>query len=326
MASNLVSKWLERARKRRRRDTLVQRHMVDLAERALFLQGQMAAKAIRSDDQLDCLADAEFRVFSQWGEDGIIEWLVRQTDIPAKRFIEFGVETFKEANCRFLLENRNWKGLVLDGSQANMNAMRSEPFYWKHDLTGHPAFVTAENINDLITSAGFAAPLGILSVDIDGNDYWVWQAITCVKPAIVICEVNPVLGDLHPITVPYDPAFWRFDKHESGVYFGASIAALRFLAEKKGYRFVGTGISGINAFFVRDDLAAPVLSKLKNVVAHPPRHRDSRGADGRLTYAGGMARVELIADLPVVNVVTQEQKPLRDFGQLYSPDWESAIV
>ncbi len=326
MTSNPFSKWLERSRQRRKRETLARRHLADLAERTLFLQGQMAAKAIDPDRRLHDLAEAEFRVYSQWGEDGIVEWLVRQAEIPATRFIEFGVETFKEANCRFLLQNRNWKGLVLDGSQANMTAMRAEPFYWQHDLTGQAAFVTAENINELITSAGFAAPLGILSVDIDGNDYWVWQAIECVNPAIVICEVNPVLGDLHPITVPYDPAFWRFDKHESGVYFGASIAALRHLAEKKGYRFVGTNVSGINAFFVREDLAAPVLSKLEHVIAHPPRHRDSRAADGRLTHTGGLARVALIADLPVIDVVTQEQKRLGDFGALYSPEWMKAIV
>tara|TARA_R110000868_G_scaffold128417_6_gene336524 strand:+ start:5086 stop:6066 length:981 start_codon:yes stop_codon:yes gene_type:complete len=326
MASNPISKWFERARQRRRRNTLAQRHMTDLAERTLFLQGQTAAKSIDPDRRLQNLAEAEFRVYSQWGEDGIVEWLVRQTEIPATRFIEFGVETFKEANCRFLLQNRNWKGLVLDGSQTNMTAMRAETFYWKHDLTGLTAFVTAENINELIASAGFDAPLGILSVDIDGNDYWVWQAITCVNPAIVICEVNPVLGDLHPVTIPYDPAFWRFGKHESGVYFGASIAALCHLAEQKGYRFVGTSASGINAFFVRDDLAAPVLSKIENVVAHPPRHRDSRNASGRMTSVGGLARVDLIADLPVVNVVTQEQKKLGDFGTLYSSEWMEAIV
>ncbi|MDO8288331.1 MAG: hypothetical protein Q7T44_03855 [Parvibaculum sp.] len=326
MASNPVSKFFNRLRVRRRRDTLAQRHLVDLAERTLFLQGQIAAKAIDPAKKLACLSDAEFRVFSQWGEDGIVEWLVSQLDGVEDRFIEFGVETFKEANCRFLLENRNWKGLVLDGSENNMRAMCNAAFYWMHDITGVPAFVTAENINSLITEVGFAGPLGILSVDIDGNDYWVWRAIECVNPAIVICEVNPVLGDMHPVTVPYDPAFWRFNAHSSGVYFGASIAALRHLAVKKGYTFVGTSSTGINAFFVRNDLAAPVLAKLRDVVAHPPRHRDSRGPDGKLTHAGGMARFELIAHMPVVDVVTGETKALRDMGEPYSPKWLKAIV
>jgi hypothetical protein len=195
-----------------------------------------------------------------------------------------------------------------------------------HDITGRAAFVTAENINEQISAAGFSGPLGILSVDIDGNDYWVWKAITCVDPAIVICEVNPVLGDLHPVTIPYDPAFWRMRAHSSGVYFGSSIGALRHLAAEKGYTFVGTSSTGINAFFVRNDLAAPVLALLDEVVACPPRHRDSRGEDGRLTYVGGLARLDLIADLPVVDVTTQAVKLIRDLGQVYSDDWLQAIT
>ncbi len=324
--TNPITKLFDRMRKRRKRETIQQRHLADLAERTLFLQGQIAAKAIDPARKLGRLSDAEFRVFSQWGEDGIVEWLVSQLGGVVERFIEFGVETFKEANCRFLLENRNWKGLVIDGSETNMRAMQNASFYWMHDIAGVPAFVTAENINMLITNAGFAGDLGILSVDIDGNDYWVWNAIDCVNPAIVICEVNPVLGDVHPVTVPYDPAFWRFNAHESGVYFGASIAALRHLAVKKGYTFVGTSSTGINAFFVRDDLASRVITKLDAVVAHPVRHRDSRGSDGRLTHTGGMARYDLIAHLPVVNVITGEMRILRDMGAPYSPEWLKAIV
>lgn len=324
--TNSITKIWDRLRKRRKREAAALRHLADLAERTLFLQGQVAARAIDPAKTLKRLSDAEFRVFSQWGEDGIVEWLVAQLDGISDRFVEFGVETFKEANCRFLLENRNWKGLVIDGSEANMRAMRNAPFYWMHDVMGVPAFVTAENINQLITDAGFAGELGILSVDIDGNDYWVWQAIECVNAAIVICEVNPALGDVHPVTVPYDPAFWRFNAHESGVYFGASIAALRHLAVKKGYTFVGTSLTGINAFFVRSDLAASVLNKLEAIVAHPIRHRDSRGADGRLTYKGGMARYDLIAHLPVVNVVTGETKILREMGAPYSSEWLKAIA
>ena len=326
MSLNPLSRLFVRARGRRRRDTLAQRHLADLAERSLFLQGQMAAKSMDPEKRLTCLADAEFRVYSQWGEDGIVEWLVAHVDVPNDRFVEFGVETFKEANCRFLLQNRNWKGLVLDGSESNMAALRAQSFYWMHDLTERAAFVTAENINGLIAEAGFDGPLGILSVDIDGNDYWVWQAITCVNPAIVICEANPVLGDLHPVTVPYDPSFWRFDAHHSGLYFGASIAALRHLATEKGYRFVGTSSTGINAFFVRDDLAPPVLALLAEVKAFPPRHRDSRGTDGRLSYVSGLKRFDLIAGLPVVNVITGETASLGDLGMPYSEEWLKAIV
>lgn len=291
----------------------------DFGERSLLLQGRMAANAI--PDQLHSLADAEFRVFSQWGEDGIIDWLVRTVPVPNTRFVEFGVENFREANCRFLLQNRNWRGLVMDGSQAHMEGLKNDRMYWMFDLTAKPAFITAENINALIASAGFDGPLGILSIDIDGNDYWVWEAIEGVDAAIIICEYNPILGDTQPIALPYKADFNRFDGHHSGLYFGCSIAALTSLAKRKGYTLVGTNSNGINAFFVRNDLAGHVLDKLGEVVTHPSRHRDSRDEQGQLCFTGGLDRYSQMHDLPVINVETKKTVLLREIEKPYSDDW-----
>jgi len=165
----------------------------DHMEHSLLLQGRLAAHAIAKGRPLHTLADAEFRVYSQWGEDGIIEWLVTQVAVPNNRFIEIGVDNFTEANCRFLMHNRNWKGLIFDGNENYMSGLRKDRMFWMYDLTAKGAFITAENINELILEAGFAGPLGILSIDIDGNDYWVWKAINVVDPAIVICEFNAIL-------------------------------------------------------------------------------------------------------------------------------------
>ena len=143
------------------------------SERSLLLQGRIAARG--SPESLHSLADAEFCVFSQWGEDGIIDWLVRHVPLPNKRFIEFGVESFQEANCRFLLQNGNWRRLVIDSNQQQMQQLRNNKIFWMYDLVALTAFITAENINDLFKMAGFEGPLGILSVDIDGNDYWVLE-------------------------------------------------------------------------------------------------------------------------------------------------------
>ena len=266
----------------------------DHAERSLLLGGRMMASAISHQRSIADLSEVEFRVFSQWGEDGIIEWLVRHVRVPNTRFVEFGVGNFYEANCRFLLLNRNWKGLVMDSSSDNLAALRSDAIYWKYDLTAIPAFISVENINELIVGNGFAGPLGILSIDVDGNDYWIWNAITAVDPAIVICEYNPIFGDVRAISVPYNAAFTRFVGHFSGLYFGCSIAALRHLADRCGYAFVGTNSNGINAFFVRKDLAEPVLALLGEGRAFPSRHRDSRDQEGHLSYTGGIARFDLI--------------------------------
>ena len=297
-------------------------NMSDVMERSLLLQGRLAARAFAKARPLHTLADAEFRVFSQWGEDGIIEWLVSQVAVSNNRFIEFGVENFIEANCRFLMQNRNWKGLIFDGNEDFMAGLRNDRMFWMYDLTAKAAFVTAENINELISEAGFGGPLGILSIDIDGNDYWVWKAINVVEPAIVICEYNPILGDQHAVTVPYDPEFHRFKGHYSGLYFGASIAALKHLAEQKGYTFVGTNSNGINAFFVRHDLAGPVLSQLQEVRAFCSRHRDSRDEYGKLSFAGGRARFDLIRHCPVIDIETNASLSLDEMGDPYSMGWK----
>jgi hypothetical protein len=291
----------------------------DFVERSLLLQGRQAANLL--PDLIEDLSKAEFRIFSQWGEDGIIEWLLQHVGTPNQRFIEFGVEDFREANCRFLLQRRNWRGLVLDSSEQHLAALRNDRLFWMYDLAARVAFITRENINDLITAEGFAGPLGILSIDLDGNDYWVWEAIDCVQPAIVVCEYNPILGDTNAISIPYDSQFQRFSGHHCGLYFGCSIAALRHLAEIKGYTFVGTNSNGINAFFVRQDLVEPVLGRIGRIKAFPSRHRDSRDRKGNFTFIRGRDRFRLIEDMPIVDVRTGVTKVLREIGEPYSDEW-----
>lgn len=297
----------------------------DFADRALQLQGRMASRALPTGTAIEDLSEIEFKVYSQWGEDGIIDWLVQHVPLPDRRFVEFGVETFREANCRFLMQNRNWKGLVMDGSDANLASLRQQAYFWMHDLSAKAAFVTAENINELLTDAGFVGDLAVLSIDLDGNDYWVWKAITAVNPAIVICEVNAILGDTAAVTIPYDASFARFSGHYSGLYFGASIKALTTLAEQKGYRFVGTNSNGINAFFVRNDLASSVLHLIRNIRAFPALHRDSRDQTGQMSYVGGLQRLALIADCPVVDVVSGKTVRFGDISNPYSDAWLDAM-
>jgi hypothetical protein len=301
------------------------RYEDEATERLLLLNGRNACRLLPRNTVIDSLADVEFRVFSQWGEDGIVEWLASHIPMANTRFVEFGVESFREANCRFLLQNRGWRGLVMDGSEDHMRALKAHSMHWKYDLTAVNAFITAENIDALLRENGFAGELGILSIDIDGNDYWVWKSVTAVDPAIVICECNPILGDTTPVVVPYDPSFTRFAAHRSGLYFGASIAALRLLAEQRGYEFLGTNLNGINAFFVRKDLASHVRPLLKHIRAYPALHRDSRDAQGRLSYARGIERYKLIHDSPVMDVVSGRTLQLRDIAQPYSSEWLAAM-
>lgn len=289
-----------------------------------LLAGRMASWHVRSQRVISSLQDVEFKVSSQWGEDGVLDWLIERAGIPAcsQSFVEFGVQDYREANTRFLLQNRNWRGLIMDGDAAMVNAAREDGLAWQYDLTVRRAFITRRNINDLLIASGFIGEIGLLSIDIDGNDYWVWEAIDVVRPIIVVCEYNAVFGDIHPVSVPYDAQFSRSQKHHSYLYFGASIAALRHLASMKGYRFIGTTLAGNDSFFVREDYAKGFVDQcLKNARALPSLARESRNERGTLNYIGGLQRLKEIGHLPVVNVVTGNQFLLADLPSIYSNEW-----
>jgi len=293
------------------------------------LVGRMASWEVRSKKEICSLQDVEFKVSSQWGEDGIIDWLIERANIPpvSQSFIEFGVESYREANTRFLLQNRNWRGLIMDGSSSMISAVQEDSVAWAHDLTVQPAFITRENINNLISSAGFVGDIGLLSIDLDGNDYWIWEAIDVVRPILCICEYNAVFGDQYPISIPYDAAFNRTSAHHSNLYFGASITALTSLAARKGYRFVGTTSAANDAFFVREDYATQFVdSSIQHIQALPSRFRESRDEVGNSNYVGGIERVKQISELPVVNVETKTIVKLCELEEIYSREWLSCMT
>ena len=290
-------------------------------QRCLDLEGKNAARLIRTLNKINHLSDVEFRVYSQWGEDGILEWLIQRISISSDCFVEFGVENYREANTRFLLANRNWRGLIMDASPEFMQALRQDEVYWRYDLRAVSAFVDRDNINKLLSDNGIAGNIGVLSIDIDGNDYWIWEAIEVVNPDIVVCEYNAVFGDLHPITIPYAADFYRTRAHSSNLYFGASIAALSLLADRKGYELVGTNRAGINAFFVRRNLLPAIVSCIESTSPFPSCVRESLDETGRLTFASGLDRIELIADMPVERLDTQKTVKLRELMPLYSRGW-----
>jgi hypothetical protein len=273
-------------------------------ERTLI--GRQLAWRVRELESIDSLADVEFSVFSQFGDDGIIQWLIHRLSGIDETFVEFGVEWYQEANTRFLLVNDNWRGLVMDGSKQNIDAIKRDEISWRHDLQSKCAFVTAENIDQLLTEHGFAGEIGILHIDIDGNDYWVWRAVTAVQPSIAILEYNSVFGAERSITVPYDPKFTR-GRPYSNLYFGASLAALCDLGQSKGYDFIGSNSAGNNAFFVRSELS-PRLKGLKPLTAAEgyvvSKFADSRDDKGRLNYLRGEQRLASLKGLPVVNTQT----------------------
>ena len=258
-----------------------------------------------ADLPADRLRDAEFTVFSQFGEDGILQFLVQRVPIENQVFVEFGVEDYHESNTRFLLVHDNWRGLVLDGSDAHERFLRGSGLGWRHHIDAVTAFIDRDNIDGLIRSAGIEGDIGLLSVDIDGNDLWVLQAISVVSPRILIVEYNATFGPEAAVTVPYDPAFVRGEKHWSNLYWGASLAAFARVADERGYALVAGNRAGNNAFFVRRDVLGGIPERSVADVWRPSRFRESRNPDGSLSYVTDPDdRLRLMRDLPVHDLAT----------------------
>jgi hypothetical protein len=255
---NAIARWLVPDGLRRLRwrlralDRLAALDQLGRLDQVMEALGRIEARQL--DGVQGTLAEHEFRVFSHAGEDGIIQFLTRVVAVPSRTFVEFGVEDYREANTRFLLAVDGWSGLVLDGDPANVERIRADPLFWNSDLTAIPAFVTRENVNTLLSSAGLPEDIGLLSIDVDGNDYWIFDAITAVRPAIAVVEYNHRFGPTRATTIPYDPAFVRRQSDASWLVCGASLAAIVKVAERKGMAFVGCNTFGNNAFFVRTEL------------------------------------------------------------------------
>ena len=191
----------------------------------------------------------ERKVYSQNGEDGILEEILRRINVRRGFFVEFGVESGIECNCARLAFEEHWAGLFIEGD-ANEFAKLSQRYAGRDGVQCVSAWVTSDNIEEIFDAARVPPDFDVLSIDIDGNDYWVWRAIERWKPRIVVIEYNGAFPPHKRWVMKENRAHqWQRDS-----YYGASLASLAALGRDKGYVLVGTNTHGVNAFFVRQDL------------------------------------------------------------------------
>lgn len=277
------------------------------SERQLLLLGRQLSEAISSKKNISSLSEVEFKVFSQWGDDGIIQWLIKNVEIHNKTFVEFGVGNYRESNTRFLMMNNNWSGFVMDSSIKNIAQVINSEYFWQYSLLAKKVFIDAENINDLLLLANLEKEVGILHIDLDGNDYWIWKEIEVISPIILILEYNSLFGIDKAITIPYKNKFDRINKHYSNLYFGASLRALHHLSLDKGYAFIGCNSAGNNAYFVRNDKLNDKVRETSLEKGYViSKFRESRNKKGQLTHLTGEARIEAVRGTPVYNIITNQ--------------------
>jgi hypothetical protein len=242
---------------------------------ALILHYQSLVKKKKG---LPYLNDTGFRIFSQNDEDGILLFIFSVICTKNKMFIEIGTGDGIECNCANLAINLGWHGIFIDGNEKALDV--GKKIYGIHPDTRifpplfKAALVNRENINKIISDAGFKGEVDFLSIDIDGMDYWIWEAINCVDPRLVAVEINGKFGT-RSIAVPYDPN-WLYDSEKYPHYHGASLTAFNKLANQKGYRLIGTNRFGFNAFFLRNDICPDILPKVsaESCRTHFVRNRD----------------------------------------------------
>ena len=206
--------------------------------------------------------EVEFRSFSQHGEDGILLYIFSLIEPTDRRCVEICAGDGVECNTANLVVNHGWTALMVDGDLHKLRFGRA--FYARHLNTLHRppqlvhAWVERDNVNAIIAEHGMTGEIDLLSLDMDGVDYWIWESINCIQPRVVVLEYNAALGHRHCLSVPYRPDFRR-----RGAHWGASLPAFVKLGRQKGYRLVGCDSSQVNAFFVRAGIGEESLPEVE---------------------------------------------------------------
>ena len=257
---------------------------------------------------------AEFSVFSQNGEDGVLDFLIERIPQIERSFLEIGTDDYSECNTRFLARHRHWSGVFVDGNRKRVEIFEREARRWELDVTPVAKFVRPDNIESLIAESGLGTSFGLLSLDIDGNDYWVLDAMKEARPAIIVVEYNSLFGPTADVSVPFHADFQRTKAHHSNLIFGVSLEAATRLLRGRGYALVHCESAGVNAFYVRSELLPSGISERSAAEAYvPTRVRQALDEAGNLSFAPVADQLNVVSAQKVFDFRTQS---LREFVEV----------
>ena len=262
------------------------------------------------------LNDLDYKIYSQNGEDGIIDYLLSSLSIDKPKFLEIGVGDYSECNTRFVYERSSTKGVVIDCIEDLENKISKNVSLWRGDLKIVNKRISSQNIIDSLNEFSALSDLDLFSLDIDGIDYWVLKKMPSNFSKIAVIEYNSVFGPDFKITTPDIKNFDRKKYHFSNLCFGASLRAIIDLMQEKNFTFVGTNLTRCNAFFVHNnysDFINTQLPDLENLSQHTNSNiRESRDRNDNLNYLSGNERIKNIFECEIFDIEDQKLKQIQN--------------
>ena len=275
-------------------------------DKIMFCVGQVQISQNKNKyEEITDLTETQVKIFSQNGEDGIINYLVDKLKLNNKNFVEIGVGNYRESNTRFLYNTYHPKGLIIDCIDDMEKKVKPFVNLWKGDLRICNKQINSDNILDTLNQE-CDYEIDIFSIDIDSVDYWIIEKLKKNISKIFVAEYNPVFGSEFEVTVPNISRFERNKYHYSNLCYGMSLRALINLMDKKNYYFIGTNLQKINAFFISKDFNKEEFFKnikIKNLENYTNSNiRDSRDKNNNLSYLSGDKKFKEIEECRVINL------------------------
>ena len=258
------------------------------------------------------LNEVDFKVFSQNGEDGIIDYLLFSLQIEKPKFIEIGVGDYYESNTRFLFERSSGDGLIIDIIDNFQKRVEKNIRLWRGNVKILNRKIDSENILATLKEFNFFDNIDLFSIDVDGIDYWILEKMPKKFCKLIVAEYNPYFGSNLEISVPNDKNFDRSKYHHSNLCFGASLKSIINLLDRKGFIFLGTNLFKNNAFFVNSDfkdnlfLEIPNNNELNSFTN--ASFRESRDINNKLNFIDPKDILNEIKKCDVVDLSNNEHK------------------
>ena len=267
-------------------------------------------------DKISKLDDINYKVFSQHGEDGIIQYFIKQLKLKNIKFVEIGTEDYSESNTRYLYHTLNCQGFIIDPYKNLNKQIQKHVSLINNKLSIYNGFINKDNILEILKNYNFDKNIDLFSIDIDGIDYWIIKELPKKLSKIFVAEYNPFFGPKAEVTVPYIKNFSRIDYHYSNLCYGTSLRALINIMRSKEYTFFGSNIKNTNAFFISNEyvkdipLQIPDLTNLESFTNCTIR--ESKDKNGRNNFLETDQIIEEIKDVKIYNLVNNKVEKLKE--------------